>query len=205
MATATSAQTRTPEHPLRKLMVEELRDLYHAEKQLTKALPKLAKSATSGDLRHLLETHLGETQGHVTRLEEVFSMLGEPARAKPCAGMAGIVEEGSDLLGEDFDGAVLDAGIIAGAQRSEHYEIAAYGAVMAWAKALGLNEVADCLDPTLEEEKAADEKLSALAESSVNAEAAANGHDSSGMMGNGARKQSNGKSRSRANGRRAKR
>ena len=124
------------------------------------------------ELRNLLETHLGETETHVERLEQAFDALGEKARGKHCAGIAGIIEEGSDLLQEDFDGPVLDAGIIAGAQRSEHYEIAAYGSVMAWAKALGLSELASLLDQTLEEEKAADEKLTALAESSVNVEAA---------------------------------
>jgi ferritin-like metal-binding protein YciE len=160
------------EQTLRELMIEELRDLYNAEKQLTKALPKLAKAASSDELRNLLETHLGETETHVERLEQAFEALGEKVRGKHCAGIAGIIEEGSDLLQEDFDGPVLDAGIIAGAQRSEHYEIAAYGSVMAWAKALGLSELASLLDQTLEEEKAADEKLTALAEGSVNAEAA---------------------------------
>ena len=165
------------EQTLRELMIEELRDLYNAEKQLTKALPKLAKAASSDELRNLLETHLGETETHVERLEQAFEALGEKVRGKHCAGIAGIVEEGSDLLQEDFDGPVLDAGIIAGAQRSEHYEIAAYGSVMAWAKALGLSELASLLDQTLEEEKAADKKLTALAESSVNVEAAAAGDE----------------------------
>jgi ferritin-like metal-binding protein YciE len=173
-------------HPLRQLMIEELRDLYSAEKILTKALPKLAKNASSDELRELLETHLQETEGHVTRLEQVFEMLGERPRGKTCEGMQGIVEEGSTLLKEDFDGPVLDAGIIAGAQRSEHYEIAAYGSVMAWAKALGMSEIAEQLDPTLEEEKAADEKLSALAEQSVNHDAATmNGESDMDMMGMG--------------------
>jgi ferritin-like metal-binding protein YciE len=158
--------------PLRKLLIEELRDLYNAEKQLTKALPKLAKNATSDQLRELLETHLEETEQQISRLEDAFEMLGEKPRGKHCDGMAGIVEEGNALLQEDFDGAVLDAGIIAGAQRAEHYEMAAYGTVMAWAKVLGLTDVAELLDQTLEEEKAADEKLSALAESTINQQAA---------------------------------
>ena len=165
--------TAVDTHPLRKLMIEELKDLYNAEKQLTKALPKLAKNATSDELRDLLESHLEETEHQISRLEEAFEMLGEKPRGKHCEGIAGIVEEGSNLLQEDFDGPVLDAGIIAGAQRTEHYEIAAYGSVMAWAKTLGLNDIASLLDETLEEEKAADEKLSALAESSINREAAA--------------------------------
>ena len=157
---------------LKQLMINEMRDLYHAEKQLTKALPQLAKHATSAELRSLLETHLEETNQQIERLEQAFEMVGQPAKTKACAGMAGIVEEGSSLIQEDFDGPVLDAGIIAGAQRAEHYEIAAYGSIMAWAKALGLNDVAELLDETLEEEKAADEKLSALAESEINVSAA---------------------------------
>ena len=163
------AQTK---NTLRDLMLDEIRDLYDAERQLVKALPKMAKGATSSELRSLIETHLGETEQQVTRLERVFEMLDEKPRGKRCDGMAGIIEEGSTLLGEDFEGAVLDAGIIAGAQRAEHYEIAAYGSVMAWAKELGEDEVADLLSETLEEEKSADEQLSALAEGSVNADAA---------------------------------
>jgi ferritin-like metal-binding protein YciE len=159
-------------------MVEELRDLYHAEKQLTKALPKLAKNVSSPELRELLETHLDETEQHIGRLEEAFERLGERPRGKHCDGMAGIVEEGNALLQEDFDEAVLDAGIIAGAQRAEHYEIAAYGSVMAWAKVLGHKDIAALLDETLEEEKAADKKLSALAERSVNRQAGNGGNGS---------------------------
>lgn len=170
-------------HPLRKLMIDELRDLYSGEKQLTRALPKLAKNATSEELRELLESHLAETEQQVSRLEDAFEMLGEKPRGKHCEGIAGIVEEGSNLLEEDFDGSVLDAGIIAGAQRAEHYEIAAYGTVMAWAKTLGLNDLASLLDETLEEEKAADKKLSDLAESSVNREAANEGGEPNGNGG----------------------
>ena len=165
--------THADNHPLRKLLVEELRDLYNGEKQLTKALPKLAKNATSEELRDLLETHLDETEHQIARLEDAFEMLGERPRGKHCDGIAGIVEEGNTMLQEDFDGAVMDAGIIAGAQRAEHYEIAAYGTVMAWAKMLGHKDIAALLSETLEEEKAADEKLSALAESSINRQAAA--------------------------------
>lgn len=160
------------ETSLRKLFIDELRDAYHAEKQLTKALPKLAKAATSPDLRDAFESHLEETQGQVERLEEVFELLDEPAKTKPCAGMAGIIEEGSDLIKEEAKGAALDAGLIASAQRAEHYEMAAYGSLVAWAKALNEEKVADLLQETLEEEKAADEKLSALAESGINDEAA---------------------------------
>ena len=156
-------------------MIEEIRDLYDAERQLVKALPKMAKGATSDELRSLIETHLEETEEQVKRLERAFEMLDEKPRGKHCAGIAGIIKEGSDLLEEDFDGAVLDAGIIAGAQRAEHYEIGAYGSVIAWAKQMGEGEVASLLEETLEEEKGADEKLSALAESSINQQAASGG------------------------------
>jgi len=156
---------------LREVYLEDLKDIYNAEQQLTKALPKLANNTTSPQLKKLIETHLEETEGHVKRLEEVFEMLDEKPKGKHCAGIAGIVEESSDLMKEDVDGAVLDAGIIAGAQRAEHYEIAAYGSVMAWAKVLGLRDIASLLSETLEEEKAADEKLTALAEKAINRQA----------------------------------
>jgi ferritin-like metal-binding protein YciE len=168
MATTQSAQQQT----LRELMIEEIRDLYDAERQLVKALPKMAKGASSDELRSLIEAHLGETQGQVKRLEQAFEMLQEKPRGKHCAGIAGIIKEGSDLLEEDFDGAVMDAGIIAGAQRAEHYEMGAYGSVIAWAKQLGEGDVASLLEETLEEEKGADEKLTALAEGSINEQAA---------------------------------
>jgi ferritin-like metal-binding protein YciE len=164
---------------LRELLVDEIRDLYSAERQLTKALPKMARAATSDELREAFEAHLAETEAQIERLDSVFESLDEKPRAKHCEGMAGIIEEGSSLIGEDFDGAVLDAGLIASAQRVEHYEIGAYGSVIAWAKALGLTDVARTLDETLAEEKATDEKLNTLAEGSINAEAAsgANGED----------------------------
>jgi len=161
---------------LRDAFIDEVRDLYHAEKQLVKALPKLVKGATNSDLKVALENHLGETQQQVSRLEDVFGLLGEPVRAKTCAGMAGIIEEGADALGEDFEGAVMDAAIIASAQRAEHYEIAAYGTAAAWADSLGLSDVSALLNETLAEEKAADQKLSALAEQGIN-EAATAGED----------------------------
>jgi ferritin-like metal-binding protein YciE len=176
----------THTNPLQQLMVDELRDLYHAEKQLTRALPRLAKKVSSPELRELFETHLEETEQQIARLEEAFEKLGERPRGKHCDGMAGIVEEGNALLQEDFDDAVLDAGIIAGAQRAEHYEIAAYGSVMAWAKVLGHRDVAALLDQTLEEEKAADKKLSALAERTINRQAVeGNGSAESSERGNG--------------------
>jgi len=158
-------------------LVDEVRDLYHAEKQLVKALPKMAKAATSDDLREALESHLSETENQVSRLEQVFELLEEKPRAKTCAGMAGIIEEGSDALKEDAEPAVLDAMIIASAQRAEHYEMAAYGTAAAWAEGLGLSEVAELLRDTLEEEKAADEKLTALAEAGINDAASAGAED----------------------------
>ena len=159
---------------LKELFVDELRDLYHAEKQLVKALPKLAKAASAPDLRKAFESHLKETEGQVSRLEQVFELLEETPRAKPCAGIAGIVEEGSDLIKEHGKdkGPALDAGLIAGGQRAEHYEMAAYGTLKAWAEALGHEDVADLLQATLDEEKAADEKLSQLAEAGINEAAA---------------------------------
>jgi ferritin-like metal-binding protein YciE len=165
--------TATQDTTLKSLLIEELRDIYHAERQLVRALPKLAKAATSTDLREALESHLAETEEQVSRIEQAFEMLNESAKAKTCPGMMGIVEEGSELIKENGKGAALDAGIIAGAQRAEHYEIAAYGSVMAWAKALGHEDVAELLSTSLEEEKAADEKLTELAEAGLNQAAAA--------------------------------
>jgi ferritin-like metal-binding protein YciE len=155
-------------HNLRDALVDEIKDLYNAEKQLVKALPKMAKGATSDELREALESHLDETEGQVTRLERVFELLGEKPRGKHCAGMAGIIEEGSEKLQEDMEDLVLDASLIASAQKVEHYEIGSYGTAIAWAEALGLNEVSEVLNETLEEEKAADQKLTALAESGIN-------------------------------------
>ena len=158
---------------LREALVEEIRDLYNAEKQLVKALPKMAKGAESDELREAFEMHLQETEGQVTRLESVFELLDEKPRGKHCAGMAGIIEEGSEKLQEDMEGSVLDACLIGAAQKVEHYEICAYGTAIAWAEALGLSEVVDVLNESLEEEKAADEKLTALAESGINQAATA--------------------------------
>lgn len=158
---------------LRDSLVDEIRDLYNAEKQLTKALPKLAKAATSDELRETFDTHLEETQAQIGRLERVFELLAEKPRGKHCAGIAGIIEEGSDILEDDLEGAVMDAALIAAGQRAEHYEMAAYGTVIAWAEALGQADVAGLLTETLEEEKAADAKLSALAEAGINEAATA--------------------------------
>ncbi len=135
---------------LREALVDEIRDIYDAEKQIVKALPKIVKGATSDELREALESHFSETENQVKRLEQVFELLDEKPRGKHCAGMAGILEEGSETLQEDAEDAVMDAMLIAGAQRVEHYEITAYGTAIAWAEALGLTDVAELLGETLE-------------------------------------------------------
>jgi len=157
------------------LFEDQLRDLYHAEKQLVRALPKMAKNSTSSDLRTAFEEHLRQTEEHVSRLERVFEMIGSKARAKKCEAMEGLVEEGKELIDADPEGEVLDAGLICAAQKVEHYEIAAYGTLITWARQLGNHDCADILKHTLDEEKAADEKLTNLAESHINQQAAATG------------------------------
>jgi ferritin-like metal-binding protein YciE len=156
--------------------LDELRDAYDAEKQLTKALPKMAKAASSADLKEAFVTHLDETRGQIERLEQVFASLDEKVRGKHCDGIAGIIEEGKAVMEEDLDEATMDACLIAGGQRAEHYEMAAYGTLVAWARAMGHAEAADLLQETLDEEKAADEKLSSLAEGGINQEAADAAH-----------------------------
>ena len=156
--------------------IDELRDSYDGEKQLMKALAKLAKAATSPQLRKAFESHLEETQGQIERLEQVFELLGEKARGKHCDGIAGIVEEGKSIMEEDFDQTTMDACLIAAGQRAEHYEMAAYGTLVAWANAMGHTEAAKLLQQTLDEEKAADKKLSGLAEGGINRDAAAAAH-----------------------------
>jgi ferritin-like metal-binding protein YciE len=156
--------------------IEELRDSYDAEKQLVKALPKLAKAAASTDLRAAFETHLEETKGHVERLEQVFESLDEKPRGKHCEGIAGIIEEGKSIMGEEFDDATMDACLIAAGQRAEHYEMAAYGTLIAWAQSMGHTEATNLLQEILDEEKAADQKLSSLAEGGINQEAADAAH-----------------------------
>ena len=156
--------------------LDELRDSYDAEKQLTKALPKLAKAASNPQLRQAFEAHLEETEGHVQRLEQVFESLDEKVRGKHCDGIAGIIEEGKAIMEEEFDDSAMDACLIAAGQRAEHYEMAAYGTLVAWAKAMGHTEAAKLLQQTLNEEKAADKKLSDLAESGINQSAAEAAH-----------------------------
>ena len=148
---------------LQELFEEQLKDLYSAEKQITKALPKMAKAAASQDLKSAFENHLEETQGHVDRLDKIFETLGKSPRGKTCHGMQGLLEEGSEMISESEKGPVRDAGLISAAQRVEHYEMAGYGSVREFASILGQNEIASLLEETLEEEKAADEKLSGIA------------------------------------------
>jgi ferritin-like metal-binding protein YciE len=162
---------------LHDLFEKELRDVYDAEKQIVKALPKIIKAVTDERLREALSSHLDETKEQVSRLEQVFESIDLKARGKHCAGMEGILEEGSELLKEEGDDAVLDAAFIAACQRVEHYEITAYGTLMAWAKLLGYTEALNLLKATEQEEKAADMKLSKLAESAVNREALAAGEE----------------------------
>ena len=154
-----------------KLYMDQLKDAYSAEKQLVKALPKMVKAATSPELRTALEEHLDVTRRQVERLEGIFQDLGKPASGKTCKGMAGIIEEGQEILQEDGDPEVIDAGIIAAAQRVEHYEIAAYGTLRTFAETKGDTKAARILQEILNEEKEADERLTKIAESSVNVEA----------------------------------
>jgi ferritin-like metal-binding protein YciE len=156
--------------------LDELRDVYDAEKQLLKALPKLAKASSSEDLKAAFEQHLEETRGHVEKLGQAFASLGEKVRGRHCDGIAGIIEEGKSAMEEDFDEETMDACLIAAGQRAEHYEMAAYGTLVAWATAMGHNEAAAVLDGILEEEKAADAKLTALAGAGINERAAAAAH-----------------------------
>jgi ferritin-like metal-binding protein YciE len=155
---------------LKKLYVDELKDLFSAENQLVKALPKMAKAASSDELRAGFEKHLEQTKGHVQRLEEIFQSLDESPKGKKCVGMEGLVKEGSEIMAEDFDDAVLDAGLIGAARRVEHYEIAAYGAVCEFAHVLGQSRHASLLEKTLAEEKQTDDKLAELAKE-INAQA----------------------------------
>jgi ferritin-like metal-binding protein YciE len=156
---------------LQKLYTDELRDLYNAENQLLKALPKMAKAASSGELKEAFEKHLEQTKGHVERLEQVFEELGEKPKGKTCRAMKGLIEEGSEILEEDGEESVLDAGIIVAAQKVEHYEIAGYGSVRTFAHLLGKDKSASLLQTTLDEESETNEILNKLAESVVNPEA----------------------------------
>lgn len=166
---------------LEELFVETIKDIYYAEKKILKALPKMAKKATSPDLAAAFEAHIEETEGQVERLEQIFDLLGKAKRGKTCPAIDGIIEEGEEIMKEAEDDTVRDAGMLAAAQAVEHYEISRYGTLKAWAEKLGMDEAASLLDATLQEEKATDEKLTALADSEINIEA--DGADETGSKG----------------------
>lgn len=154
---------------LEKLFTDTLKDIYWAEKQLTKALPKMQKKATTDELKTAIEEHLAQTEEHVSRLEQVFEMCGKKAQAKKCEAMAGLIEEGNSVVEETENGSMTrDAGIIMASQKVEHYEIATYGCLVTFAKTLGMEDAAELLGQTLEEEKEADEKLTQIAEGNIN-------------------------------------
>jgi ferritin-like metal-binding protein YciE len=153
---------------LNDLFVQQLEDLYDAEKRLTDALPKMAEAASSPQLRQAFETHLAETQGHVNRLESVFNRIGRTPERETCAAMKGLIKEGEEMIKAGGNDSVRDAGLIAAAQRVEHYEMAGYGTVRTFAQQLGLNDVANILQQTLDEEGEANKKLTTIAQSSVN-------------------------------------
>ena len=167
-----------PNEGLKELYIDELKDLYNAENQLLKALPKMARAASSDELRQGFEEHLEQTQGHVERLEQIFESMEETPKGKKCMGMEGLVKEGGEVMDEDFEGAVMDAALIGAAQRVEHYEIAAYGTVSEFAKILGEKEHVSLLEQTLQEEKETDEKLTTLSEE-INAQANSESDESS--------------------------
>ena len=168
-ATAESVSPDVTESALNELFVDELKDIYWAEKHLTKALAKMAKKATSEELRTVLQNHLSETENQVTRLEQVFESIGEKAVAKKCEAMNGLIKESEEIMEDTEDGTLTrDVGIISAAQKSEHYEIATYGTLKTLASILGYNEAADLLAQTLEEEKNADALLTQIAESNIN-------------------------------------
>jgi len=158
---------------LQDLFVDQLKDLYNAEGQLVKALPKMAKAASNPQLQAAFTEHLAQTREHVERLEQVFNTLGESPKGKKCKAMEGLIEEGKDMMDEDAEPEVMDAGLIAAAQRVEHYEIAGYGCVRTYAKLLGNNEAARLLQKTLDEEGQTDKKLTDLAERLINVQAQA--------------------------------
>jgi ferritin-like metal-binding protein YciE len=170
---------------LHALLEEELKDIYDAEKQLTKALPKLAKKASSPDLKAGFTAHLQQTEEQIDRLEQVFEQLEMPAKGKPCQGMKNLIAEGNEMIGEAEDDDTRDAVMIAAAQKVEHYEIASYGTVRTWAQLLGMNEVAALLEESLDEEKETDQKLTSLAESHINMEAADEGEEDDEVSGRG--------------------
>lgn len=169
---ATSESMGMESSQLMKLFEDELKDIYWAEKALTKALPKMMKKATSEELKEALENHLSETEEQISRIEQIFAALDKKAVAKKCEAMAGLIKEAEEIMEECEEGAMRDAGIISAGQKVEHYEIASYGTLRAFADLLGLDEAVELLEATLNEEKAADEKLTEVATSAINLEAA---------------------------------
>jgi len=161
-----------PEKDLNALFLDTLKDIYYAEKQIFKSLPKMAKAAQSDQLRAAFEKHHEETEGQIERLEDIFELLGKPARGKKCDAIEGILDEGKEVMDEYEDTPALDAGLLAAAQAVEHYEISRYGTLKAWADKLGMSQASKLLGQTLAEEKKTDESLTKIAESAVNAEAA---------------------------------
>lgn len=166
-----STESESPDNELKELFMDELSDVYNAEQQLTKALPKMARAAQSDDLREAFESHLQETENQISRVEQVAETLGESLKRKVCKAMKGLLEEASDMMQEKKGTAAIDATLIASAQKVEHYEIASYGTLCAWAKLLNEHQALELLHETLEEEKTADEKLTTIAESVANFEA----------------------------------
>ena len=160
------------EKTLDDLFLDTLKDIYYAEKQILKTLPKMAKAATAPELKAGFEQHLEETEGHIERLEQVFELIGKPARGKTCDAILGIIEEGKSIIDEFKNASALDAGLVSSAQAVEHYEIARYGTLKTWAQQLGLTNSVSLLDATLREEIATDKKLTQVAESNVNRKAA---------------------------------
>lgn len=160
------------EKTLEDLFLDTLKDIYYAERQIVKTLPKMAKAASSPDLKAGFEKHLSETEGHVERLEQIFELLDKPARGKTCDAILGIIEEGKTIMDEFKGTAALDAGLVSAAQAVEHYEIARYGTLKSWAQQMGLTDAVTLLDATLQEEVATDQTLSELAEADVNRKAA---------------------------------
>jgi ferritin-like metal-binding protein YciE len=180
-----------PKGSLRELYIDELRDLYNAETQLTKALPKMAKASSNAELRQAFEEHLRQTSEHVSRLEQIFEMLEEKASGKKCLGMEGLLKEGAETMQEDYENPVMDSAIISAAQRVEHYEIAGYGTAKEFAQLLGEDEHVSLLEQTLDEEKQTDEKLTQLAEEiNQQAKEAGEGEEEESEPGQGKRRKS---------------
>ncbi len=175
---------------IRELLIDEMKDLYDAEKQLVKALPKVVKASSNAELSAAIENHLEQTRGHVQRLERAFELLGEKPKNKPCAAMHGLIEEAGEEMKQERPASLADSAIICAAQKVEHYEIAGYGTVSAWARALGLDEVAELMDETLEEEKAANDKLTDVAsdilEDAASLESGTSEQDEEETVGTGA-------------------